>query len=78
MSEDEEDESEDEYEDEDRDENDDEPEDDEQVMTQCPDYCKCAGEYAAVTTATYVLNITWYNLIIFFILIKDNIKYLYY
>ncbi|XP_016917993.2 leucine-rich repeat-containing G-protein coupled receptor 5 [Apis cerana] len=52
LSEDEEDESEDEYEDEDRDENDDEPEDDEQVMTQCPDYCKCAGEYAAVTTAT--------------------------
>lgn len=60
MSEDEEDESEDEYEDEDRDENDDEPEDDEQVMTQCPDYCKCVGEYAAVTTATYVFN---YNMI---------------
>ncbi|XP_076752750.1 leucine-rich repeat domain-containing glycoprotein 150 isoform X2 [Xylocopa sonorina] len=24
----------------------------EEVMTQCPDYCKCAGEYAAATTAT--------------------------
>lgn len=28
--------------------------DDEEVMTQCPDYCKCAGQYAAATTATYV------------------------
>ncbi|XP_011052746.1 PREDICTED: leucine-rich repeat-containing protein 15 isoform X2 [Acromyrmex echinatior] len=27
-------------------------EDDEEVMTQCPDYCKCAGQYAAATTAT--------------------------
>lgn len=26
--------------------------DDEEVMTQCPDYCKCAGQYAAATTAT--------------------------
>lgn len=31
-------------------------EDDEEVMTQCPDYCKCAGQYAAATTATYVPN----------------------
>ncbi|XP_054014167.1 uncharacterized protein LOC128895522 [Hylaeus anthracinus] len=31
---------------------DDEINDDEEVMTQCPDYCRCAGEYAAVTTAT--------------------------
>lgn len=31
-------------------------EDDEEVMTQCPDYCKCAGQYAAATTATYVSN----------------------
>ncbi|XP_017758503.1 PREDICTED: insulin-like growth factor-binding protein complex acid labile subunit isoform X1 [Eufriesea mexicana] len=54
ISEDEEDENDDEYDDgdEDDDENDDEPEYDEQVMTQCPDYCKCAGEYAAATTAT--------------------------
>lgn len=28
--------------------------DDEEVMTQCPDYCKCAGQYAAAMTATYV------------------------
>ncbi|XP_011160548.2 protein artichoke [Solenopsis invicta] len=34
-----------EYEDEDVD-------DDEEVMTQCPDYCKCAGQYASATTAT--------------------------
>ncbi|XP_012135360.1 leucine-rich repeat domain-containing glycoprotein 150 isoform X2 [Megachile rotundata] len=54
LSENEEDESDDDYddEDEDDDENDEEPEDDEQVMTQCPDYCRCAGEYAAATTAT--------------------------
>ncbi|XP_072742536.1 uncharacterized protein Gp150 [Anoplolepis gracilipes] len=26
--------------------------DDEEVMTQCPDYCKCAGQYAAAMTAT--------------------------
>jgi len=32
------------------------PEDDEEVMTHCPDYCKCAGQYAAATTATYVSN----------------------
>lgn len=56
LSEDEEDENDDEYDDgdEDDDENDDEPEYDEQVTTHCPDYCKCAGEYAAATTATYV------------------------
>ncbi|XP_029051123.1 leucine-rich repeat-containing G-protein coupled receptor 6-like isoform X1 [Osmia bicornis bicornis] len=54
LSENEEDEGDDEYDDDDEDdeENDDEPEDDEQVMTQCPDYCRCAGEYAAATTAT--------------------------
>ncbi|KAK9310620.1 hypothetical protein QLX08_000161 [Tetragonisca angustula] len=52
-SEEEENENEDEYDDEDDDdEYDEEPEDDEQVMTQCPDYCKCAGEYAAASTAT--------------------------
>lgn len=33
-----------------------EVEDDEEVMTECPDYCKCAGQYAAATTATYVSN----------------------
>lgn len=54
LSENEEDEGDDEYDDEDED--DDEPEDDEQIMTQCPDYCRCAGEYAAATTATYVLG----------------------
>lgn len=53
VSEDEEDESEDDYDDDDEDdENEEDPEDDEQLMTQCPDYCRCAGEYAAVTTAT--------------------------
>ncbi|KAL6263720.1 hypothetical protein P5V15_003806 [Pogonomyrmex californicus] len=26
--------------------------DDEEVMIQCPDYCKCAGQYAAAMTAT--------------------------
>lgn len=57
-SEEEENENEDEYDDEDDDdEYDEEPEDDEQVMTQCPDYCKCAGEYAAASTATYAYNI---------------------
>jgi len=30
--------------------------DDEEVMTECPDYCKCTGQYAAATTATYVSN----------------------
>ncbi|CAL7943817.1 unnamed protein product [Xylocopa violacea] len=34
------------------DEEDDDVEEYEEVMTQCPDYCKCAGEYAAATTAT--------------------------
>lgn len=28
--------------------------DDEEVMTQCPDYCKCVGQYAAAMTVTYV------------------------
>lgn len=41
------------YENEDDDE-DSELNDDEEVMTQCPDYCKCAGQYAAAMTATYV------------------------
>lgn len=53
LSEDEEDESEGgEYDEDSEDENDDELDDDEQVMTQCPDHCRCAGEYAAATTAT--------------------------
>ena len=51
FSENEEEESDDDYKD-DADENEDELNDDEQVMTECPDYCKCAGEYAAATTAT--------------------------
>lgn len=54
FSENEEEDSDDDYKD-DADENEDELNDDEQVMTECPDYCKCAGEYAAATTATYVL-----------------------
>lgn len=29
----------------------DELDDDEEVMTQCPDYCKCSGQYAAAMTA---------------------------
>ncbi|XP_017789830.1 PREDICTED: uncharacterized protein LOC108572146 [Habropoda laboriosa] len=33
-------------------ENEEEPESDDQMKTQCPDYCRCAGEYAAVITAT--------------------------
>lgn len=37
--------------DEDEDNYDDEDDDDEQVMTQCPDYCRCSGQYAAATTA---------------------------
>lgn len=36
----------------DYDDDDDELDDDEQVLSGCPDYCKCAGEYAAATTAT--------------------------
>ncbi|EZA61307.1 Insulin-like growth factor-binding protein complex acid labile subunit [Ooceraea biroi] len=53
------------YEDEDSDEEDedgdyddeedseeDELEEDEEVITQCPNYCKCAGQYAAAMTAT--------------------------
>ena len=51
FSENEEEDSDDDYKD-DADENEDELNDDEQVMTECPDYCKCAGEYAAATTAT--------------------------
>jgi insulin-like growth factor-binding protein complex acid labile subunit len=30
----------------------DDVDDDEEVMTQCPDYCKCAGQYASAMTAT--------------------------
>lgn len=33
---------------------DDDVDEDEEVMIQCPDYCKCAGQYAAAMTATYV------------------------
>ncbi|XP_076662432.1 leucine-rich repeat domain-containing glycoprotein 150 [Halictus rubicundus] len=47
LTEEEENESQDDYDDEE-----DELDDDEQVMTGCPNYCSCAGEYAAVTTAT--------------------------
>lgn len=47
LSDEEENESQDDYEDEE-----DELDDDEQVLTGCPDHCKCAGEYAAATTAT--------------------------
>lgn len=39
------------------DENDDEDDDlddDEAVMMDCPDYCKCAGQYASAMSATYV------------------------
>jgi len=44
----------DEYDEDDEDMEDDELDEDEEVMTQCPDYCKCAGQYAAAMTATYV------------------------
>ncbi|XP_017876712.1 uncharacterized protein LOC108622994 isoform X2 [Ceratina calcarata] len=47
VSENEEDESDDEYDDDDED-----TEDEEEVLPECPEYCKCAGEYAAATTAT--------------------------
>lgn len=47
LTEEEENESQDDYED-----DEDELEDDELVLTGCPDHCKCAGEYAAATTAT--------------------------
>lgn len=30
---------------------DDDVEDEEDIMTNCPDYCRCAGQYAAATTA---------------------------
>lgn len=30
--------------------------DEEEVMMECPDHCKCAGQYAAAMTATYVSN----------------------
>ncbi|XP_015111699.1 receptor-like protein kinase 5 [Diachasma alloeum] len=33
------------------DDDDDDIEDEEEIMTQCPDYCRCAGQYAAATTA---------------------------
>jgi len=33
---------------------DDDLDDDEGVMMQCPDYCKCAGQYASAMSATYV------------------------
>nr|XP_012215054.1 PREDICTED: LRR receptor-like serine/threonine-protein kinase GSO2 isoform X1 [Linepithema humile]XP_012215055.1 PREDICTED: LRR receptor-like serine/threonine-protein kinase GSO2 isoform X1 [Linepithema humile] len=36
------------------DENDDDLDDDEGVMMQCPDYCKCAGQYASAMSATCV------------------------
>ncbi|XP_015430593.1 PREDICTED: uncharacterized protein LOC107187100 [Dufourea novaeangliae] len=51
LSKDEEDDSAEEYDGDDEDEED-ELDDDEQVMTECPDYCTCAGQYAAATTAT--------------------------
>lgn len=50
------DEDESEEEEEDDDDVEDELEDDEEVMTQCPDYCRCSGQYAAAMTATYVPN----------------------
>lgn len=43
--------------DDDDDEDDDEDDDindDEEVMTGCPDYCRCVGQYAAATTARLV------------------------
>ncbi|XP_011500414.1 PREDICTED: chaoptin [Ceratosolen solmsi marchali] len=46
------DDDEDEYDDEDEDDDeDDDINDDEEVMTGCPDYCRCVGPYAAATTA---------------------------
>ncbi|XP_063995974.1 insulin-like growth factor-binding protein complex acid labile subunit [Diachasmimorpha longicaudata] len=37
--------------DDDDDYDDDDIEDEEEIMTQCPDYCRCVGQYAAATTA---------------------------
>ncbi|XP_012274943.1 uncharacterized protein LOC105696791 isoform X2 [Orussus abietinus] len=53
---DDEDDEDDEYNDDDEDEDEDEDEEDEMddeedVMTQCPDYCRCSGLFAAATTA---------------------------
>ncbi|XP_016838257.1 insulin-like growth factor-binding protein complex acid labile subunit isoform X2 [Nasonia vitripennis] len=53
---DDEDDDEDEYDDDDEDEDEDEDDDDdmnddEEVMSGCPDYCRCVGQYAAATTA---------------------------
>ena len=42
---------EDDEDDEDDDEDDDDNVDDEEVVSGCPDYCRCVGQYAAVTTA---------------------------
>lgn len=36
------------------DDDDDDDDDDEEVMTQCPNYCRCSGQYATTMTATYV------------------------
>ncbi|KAG7205516.1 hypothetical protein KM043_007497 [Ampulex compressa] len=46
---DEDEEDEDEYDD--GEDEDDELDNDEEVMTRCPDYCRCSGQYAAATTA---------------------------
>ena len=48
--EDDEDEDDEEYDDDDEDDDGDGLDEDE-LMTQCPDYCKCVGQYAAATTA---------------------------
>lgn len=50
-----EDEDDDDYGDDDEDEDEDDEDgddiDEEEIMTQCPDYCRCIGQYAAATTA---------------------------
>ena len=61
---DEDDDDDDDYDDEDDDDDDDEDEDDdinddEEVMSGCPDYCRCVGQYAAATTARYVFFFYW-------------------
>ena len=43
------------YDEDDDDDDDDEGDTDEEIMTECPDYCRCSGQYADATTARFVL-----------------------
>lgn len=64
------DDADDEYDDEDDDEDEDDISDEEEIMTECPDYCRCSGQYAAATTARYnfltIVYIIFYFLFFFY------------